>query len=166
MLQQRPVQRRPPPPSSPPQPTRAPAPRPHSCRLLLNASSPIRTPASDICNKPPFICSPSGRLLRFVAPHAGLSCPTLPDAFSKFSDLVHLDLSNNELGATTQALGRLVKAMPKLQRLLLRYGKVSGQLVCDMAGPQVQVGSGAVRHVRLCSAGWAGQGQACAPTCC
>lgn len=127
--------------------------------MLLNASSPTRTAASDICNKPPFICSPSGRLLRFVAPHAGLACPSLPDAFSKFSDLVHLDLSNNELGATTEALGRLVKAMPKLRRLLLRYGKVSGQLVCDMAGPQVQVGSGAGWRgcAQLCAAGRAGR---------
>ncbi len=108
-------------------------------RLLTSASNPKRTPGDDICNRPPFTCDSKGRLLRFPAPHAGFNCQGDLRPWAAFTELIHLDLSSNALDATTEAVAALVSKLPKLKRLHMLFARMSGQMTCDLIGPEMRV---------------------------
>jgi hypothetical protein len=111
-------------------------------RLLANASRPDRTAGEDVCNRPPFACDKQGRLLRFPGYHAGFNCQGNVQPWATFSQLEHLDLGSNAIGASTQAVAALVAKLPSLKKLSLPFARISGPMTCDLIGTSMKVRRG------------------------
>lgn len=115
------------------------------CSTLLSASQG----KLDICDTPPFACDAAGRLLHFIAPAGGFTCPGLPGSLSNLTSLRLLSLSGNELYDSMTHVAEVLRPLTELRRASLGAARLGGALDCGLVesnGLQVGGGEGDARH--------------------
>lgn len=113
------------------------------CRDVLPAATSVgHSPSSDLCQKPPNGCDPSGSLTALVLPGPSLQCSQFPSALAAFPNLQVLNLGpggqRGTAPATLAAASMVLSSLSSLTHVALPKMPLSGPLTCDITVPARQ----------------------------